>query len=208
VGRADARNRLPARERRAQIITVAQTLFLESGLTSLRTKDIADAAGVAEGVLYRYFDSKDALFEAAVLEPIEAHLTALVARVERQADETGGEQAMRASFHDLVETMLRVTPLLVAGLFVDPSRTRIFYNSRLTPVIDVFGDVLGRIVDDWAGDWIDPHRLSQILLGTCAWIVMDARSGGKTVDTQAVVDRVSPFLMRAISSPTANRARA
>ena len=59
-------NTLTRRERQAadraeEILEVAARLFADRGFHRTTTKDIAEAAGVAEGTLYNYFDSKDAL---------------------------------------------------------------------------------------------------------------------------------------------------
>lgn len=48
-------------DRADEILGVAARLFAERGFHRTTTKDIAEAAGVAEGTLYNYFDSKDAL---------------------------------------------------------------------------------------------------------------------------------------------------
>jgi len=63
--------RLPGPERRKQILDLARTEFLRCGLVRTRTRQIAESAGINEGTLYpTYFESKEALFEAAVLNPI------------------------------------------------------------------------------------------------------------------------------------------
>ncbi|WP_299617344.1 TetR/AcrR family transcriptional regulator [Pelagibius sp.] len=48
-------------ETRDRIARAALTLFVEQGVAATRTREIATAAGVAEGSIYRYFDSKEAL---------------------------------------------------------------------------------------------------------------------------------------------------
>lgn len=50
------------RERKQQLIDCAATLFAERGYSETRIKDIVDAAGVAKGLFYWYFDNKEALF--------------------------------------------------------------------------------------------------------------------------------------------------
>lgn len=50
-----------ARETRAKLIEAALHLFAEKGVDSTSIKDIARAAGVAQGLLYHYFTGKDDL---------------------------------------------------------------------------------------------------------------------------------------------------
>ena len=46
-------------------------LFAQRGFAGAGISDIARAAGVSHGTVFLYFASKDALFRAAVLEPLE-----------------------------------------------------------------------------------------------------------------------------------------
>src|SRR5580700_6144727 len=56
---------LPADERRSMIIAATLPLLLEHG-EMVTTHDIADAAGIAEGTIFRVFASKEALIEAVI----------------------------------------------------------------------------------------------------------------------------------------------
>ena len=56
---------LPPDERRAAILTAVLPVVLDKGM-SASTRELAQAAGVAEGTLFRVFDSKDDLILAAV----------------------------------------------------------------------------------------------------------------------------------------------
>jgi AcrR family transcriptional regulator len=47
--------------RRNQILDAAAAVFAEKGFHRATTKDIAGRAGIAEGTIYNYFDSKDDL---------------------------------------------------------------------------------------------------------------------------------------------------
>jgi TetR/AcrR family fatty acid metabolism transcriptional regulator len=47
--------------RRAQILDAAATVFAEKGFHRATTKEIARAAGVSEGTIYNYFESKEDL---------------------------------------------------------------------------------------------------------------------------------------------------
>ncbi|MFI7064405.1 TetR/AcrR family transcriptional regulator [Kribbella sp. NPDC050124] len=56
---------LPPEERRAAIVKAALPLLEEYGV-EVSTKQIAEAAGIAEGTIFRAFGSKDALIDAAM----------------------------------------------------------------------------------------------------------------------------------------------
>lgn len=59
--------RLPAEERRRQIIEAAIEVFSRTGFAAAPTADIAAAAGIGEPTIYRYFENKRDLYIAAVL---------------------------------------------------------------------------------------------------------------------------------------------
>ena len=56
---------LPPGERREMIVSAALPLVLQHG-EAVTTKDIAEAAGIAEGTIFRVFASKEELIEAVV----------------------------------------------------------------------------------------------------------------------------------------------
>ena len=61
-GRATA---LPIEERRSAIVAATLPLFLEQG-AAVTTREIAQAAGIAEGTIFRVFDDKTALLDAVI----------------------------------------------------------------------------------------------------------------------------------------------
>jgi AcrR family transcriptional regulator len=66
---------LPADERRRMIVEATLPLLLQNG-EMVTTRQIADAAGIAEGTIFRAFIDKEEIFAAAVekfLDPGELH---------------------------------------------------------------------------------------------------------------------------------------
>jgi TetR/AcrR family transcriptional regulator, fatty acid metabolism regulator protein len=64
-------------ERRRQILDAAVRAFAKKGYHACRVSDIAEEAGVAYGLVYHYFESKDAVLEAVFREMWGAMLRAI-----------------------------------------------------------------------------------------------------------------------------------
>jgi len=74
---AAKRARMPAAQRCEQILSAAVQIFAEQGFRCTEVQQIADLAGVGKGTVYRFYPTKDALFQAAV-EDVMQRLTAQV----------------------------------------------------------------------------------------------------------------------------------
>lgn len=75
-----------AREvRRAQILEAALRVFAERGYHAASVSDLVEAAGVARGTFYLYFDSKDAVFHE-LLDDLLGALRASVVGVDTRPD--------------------------------------------------------------------------------------------------------------------------
>jgi AcrR family transcriptional regulator len=57
-------------ERRQAILDKAAEVFAAKGLASVKISDLAKAAGISQGLLYRYFTSKEDVFIALLEKPV------------------------------------------------------------------------------------------------------------------------------------------
>lgn len=74
----------PPADKRRQILDAAIRVFARQGFHATRVSDIADEAGVAYGLVYHYFNSKDEVLNELFLERWSLLLTAI-----EEADRTG-----------------------------------------------------------------------------------------------------------------------
>jgi AcrR family transcriptional regulator len=81
--------RADARRNRALILAAAEEAFGKDGV-GVPVDEIARRAGVGAGTLYRHFPTKEALFEAVLLE----HMTKLAAEARRLATRSDPGQAL------------------------------------------------------------------------------------------------------------------
>jgi AcrR family transcriptional regulator len=65
---ASGRSAAPAADKRRVILDAAVRVFARRGFNGCRVSDIADEAGVAYGLVYHYFRSKDAILDTLFLE--------------------------------------------------------------------------------------------------------------------------------------------
>jgi len=77
-------------EKRRQILDAAVRVFAHKGFHTSRVGDIAEEAGVAHGLLYHYFDSKDQLLETVFHENWSVLLERI--RAVEETDEPAAEQ--------------------------------------------------------------------------------------------------------------------
>ncbi len=75
VAPAARQRRLSATQRREQLLDVAQMAFARSGYRGTTTLEIGREAGVSEKLVLKHFGNKEALFRAAVVDPLIDLLT-------------------------------------------------------------------------------------------------------------------------------------
>jgi len=136
---------LPAAERRKQIIAAAQQVFAHSNLKGARTRDIAKAAEVNQATIFEHFESKEALFQEAVIQPLIDAMRGMHQRAEGYKQATTPDELAELAFESAsrhVEDMVEVFPLLAAALFSEPELGRELYREHIAPLNRDRGEIL------------------------------------------------------------------
>ena len=100
-----------AEEKRRTILDAAARVFARKGFHTSRVGDIAEEAGVAHGLLYHYFSSKDEVLETIFRE----HWSALLDRV-HEAEQTGD---------DPIEQLRGIAAAMFEGWLTEPDVVRV-----------------------------------------------------------------------------------
>jgi AcrR family transcriptional regulator len=151
-------------EKRRLILNAAVRVFARKGYHASRVGDIAEEAGVAHGLLYHYFASKEELLETVFRETWSELLEAF-ARVE-ESDEPAGEQLRQVAA--ILLRSWRRDPDLVRVLVREVGRSQTL-PSRVDEIGQVF-HAIERIVErgqesgELRGD-LDPRLASWIVYG-------------------------------------------
>ena len=71
IARNSEQNEKQRETRKAQILTEALYLFAQKGLYETKIKDIAQAIGMAQGLIYHYYASKEEIYTELIREALD-----------------------------------------------------------------------------------------------------------------------------------------
>ncbi len=116
--RRERASAMPAEARRAAIVAAAIPVLVERG-AHVTTKELAEAAGVAEGTLFRVFADKDELLDAALDSALDT--TSFEAELAGIDPGAGLESALVSAISIVQRRVVDVWSVVSA---LDPSRQR------------------------------------------------------------------------------------
>ena len=140
IDESPRRTRLSPGDRKRLILEAARRAFSASGdVRGTTIKQIADEAGISEGIIYRYFASKEQLFvEAAVAPLTEAVQTSLEKIAQFDLSRVGPDlhELSVRYYSEMIDAIADLMPLLGLVLFGDPQYAVPFYREVLTPALE------------------------------------------------------------------------
>lgn len=140
--------------RREEILEAASRVFAEKGFARTKISDIAAAAGLSHGLVYHYFDGKDAIFGAIV--------DAMIARIQDDVDVPGATardrlvasiERSRTKICDShkIEANRLVTQAMLQGSVPPAIKARLFSHLE-----SVFRTAVERVAEAQAEGSVDP----------------------------------------------------
>jgi AcrR family transcriptional regulator len=152
-------------DRRQKILAAAVSVFAERGYEATRVGDIASEAGVAYGLVYHYFASKDAVLEAVFREAWGRLLSAIA-----QAEQMAGTAPERLGL--VVKIVLRSwrdDPDLVRLLVREVTR-----NPHIQDELDEIGQAFTSLERIIAGGQEEGTIRRSLDPKLCAWMLYGA----------------------------------
>jgi AcrR family transcriptional regulator len=151
-------------------------------------------------VLYRHFESKEQLFDAAVLEPLTAWAdTAWTDSGEIDDAPTPQErlELLRRTHARLLEAVVQITPLLGAALFSSSERGQAFYREHFYPLLEEsFRQSERAMGGQWSAPEFDARFLMLSGIGVYLAHALDVHFRGVEIDTERTVARYVQLLSR------------
>jgi TetR/AcrR family fatty acid metabolism transcriptional regulator len=130
-------------DKRRMILAAAVRVFARQGFHACRVSDIADEAGVAYGLVYHYFSSKDEILDTLFLERWNVMLE-LIREVDAESIPVREKLGAIASF--IVESY-RHDPDLMKVIIVEVTRAANSFGQRHLERIREAYDLIAQIVD-------------------------------------------------------------
>ena len=153
-------------DKRRQILDAAIHVFARQGFHSCRVSDIADEAGVAYGLVYHYFNSKDQVLNELFVERWSLLLTA-IEEVDNQP--ISGREKLDTVARFIIDSY-RHEPDLMKVIIVEVTRAANSFGRTHLPEIRRAYDLIAKIVADAqaSGDFrkdVDPEFASMWFYG-------------------------------------------
>jgi TetR/AcrR family transcriptional regulator len=184
---------LRADERRKSIISAARAVFSRVSLHGARTRELAKAAEVNQATLFEHFDSKEHLFQAAVVQPLLDVMQGMYERANVYNEASSLTEMLSvgaASSQRHLEAMVQVYPLLATALFSDPELGKKLYCEQIAPLLKERGKVMRGVVKDG----IDPELLALTAFGMYFAIAMDRNFRGKKNDLSGITKQLTNLI--------------
>jgi len=100
-------SKMSSEDRRTAIIKTARTIFVEKGFYRTTTRELAEAAGVSEALLFKHFPSKEVLYSAIQMSCFKEEGSKIIERLQSLEPSTS---ALVFLVHDLVSHILGGQP--------------------------------------------------------------------------------------------------
>jgi len=136
------RSQLARDDKLDDLVTCAQSLFLEKGFEATTMASIAKRAGVASNVVYWYFESKDHLFVAAMQRLVDGVIRDALTTAQRK----DGSQDLQAGL-ELVVERLSAGNALIAAVHDRAARSPVVATFH-QQVHDRYGEVLAEALTE------------------------------------------------------------
>ena len=193
------------KEDRPQEITAAAfEVFAEKGYARARVQEVAARAGVSKGLLYLYFETKQALFKAVIRSVVIRRIDALLAAVENT--ELSSEAFMRGPLIDFMKTLpgspvAVVIRLLIAEGQRHPDLVEYYWDNVVAKALAALTTIIERGVEHGEFRDTDVTRLPQLVLApvmvSVIWRILFARH---ELDTDRLIETQIDMLLTYIKA--------
>lgn len=204
--------RMAGEERRLQLLAVAVSLFSERGFRGTTTKEIAQAAGVSEAMVFRHFATKEELYAAILdhkacsgsnFQPAEMAADGIRRKNDRAVFESLALGAL--NHHEKDPEFQR---LLLYSALEKHELAQMFFDEFVRRVYEFLGDYLRERQREGALIEIDPAIVVRALIGmvmhhSLSNNLWDPKRRLLNISNEKAAKHFTDILLNGITSPSA-----
>jgi TetR/AcrR family transcriptional regulator len=202
----DLRPRMPATDRRQQLLEAALEVFSRRGFEGATTKEIAAAADVTEAVIFRHFPTKQALY-AAVLEYHQqsCHFNDWLAEAKACMERCDDEGLFRTIAATVIETYRRDPRghrVVLFAALEGHEQALAHYRALSIPIFELLNEYILRRQQEGALVPVSSGAILTAIAGMATHYAMLTQMFGFECDTsdEAIVETFTRILMNGIRS--------
>ncbi|MEP6718676.1 MAG: TetR/AcrR family transcriptional regulator [bacterium] len=161
--------RMSAEERRLQILRVAVSLFSQRGFGGTTTKEIAQAAGVSEAMVFRHFANKQELYSAILDHKAcsgdAMNPEAMVAEALQEKDDRAVFERLALGALEHHECDPEFQRLLLHSALEGHELAQMFFEKFVRRVYELLGNYIAERQSDGAMVAMDPAIVVRAFIG-------------------------------------------
>ena len=189
--------RLKAAERREQIVQAAVELFSRRGFRGTTTREIAEAAGISEAAVFKYFATKEDLYTAIIETKARTdEVIAKAAAAAARRDDAGVFRAVGLHFLGEVQRDPTLMRLLLFSALEGHELSEMFFRSRVRRLHEFLAEYIRAGTADGRFRSLDPLLAARAFLGMVFHnLLIHELFGVKREPTQGVHEVVETFVV-------------
>ena len=207
---AASSGRMAGEDRRRQILEVAMTLFSQRGFRGTTTKEIAQAAGVSEAMVFRHFANKGELY-AAILDQKSCHTSMMegicagLKDVMQRGDDAEVFAGIGLGILRHHEEDLDFIRLLLYSALEGHEFFQMFWERNVCQMADFMRGYIQQRQQDGAFRCIDPLIVARMFIGTIinhslVNLLFDPKRTLLDVSNERAAQTFSDILLKGISA--------
>lgn len=190
-----------AADRPQEILEAALTVFIAKGFAATRLDDVAAAAGISKGLLYRYFDNKAELFKAMVRAMLVSTLQSAAEQVARAPTAIAALDHFLAQMKQVAGDPRRsaIPKLVISESANFPEIAQFYLAEVIGPALAQLTALIRRGVETGEFRAVDPVATARLLVApflmSVIWRHTFAQHEGGLFKSDALIDQHREILL-------------
>jgi AcrR family transcriptional regulator len=202
-----------AADRPREILDAALTVFVAKGFAATKLEDVAAAAGISKGLLYRYFDNKAELFKEVIRQT-------LVTTIRGVGDRARASQTAVGALDVFLEQMIAIAndprrsaiPKLVISESGSFPELAIFYLAEVIgPALTQLTALVRRGIESGEFRPVDPDLAAKSIVAplilSVIWRHTFARHAAGSFEPDALIRQHRDMLLNGLVTPQQRKRR-